>query len=102
MARFNKDILISQTTVGGTISWETPRLFSGVIRQVLVKANTNSTTFNFDITDENNNIIYSPSALAVGTLREEMAIPAIGILTLRIYNASADELFTGRIAFQEE
>ena len=95
-------IYISGTPSSGIYSVNTSRIINGIIKQIILKAATSTTTFYFDITDDHNNVIYNTETAATGTLRQEMEIPIKEINTLRIYTASADEAFTGKLSILEK
>ncbi len=97
----NYEILISGTPSSGTYSVNTPKLVSCYLKQIVIKATTATPTFYFDITDKQNNVIYNTETQATGTLRQEMEIPMKEINTLRIYTASADEAFIGKLSLTE-
>jgi len=94
-------IKISQTASSGTWSVNTGKFDAAILKQIIVEAATATTTFDFTITDEDNNTVYTTETKATGKLREEVMIPLKGIHTLAVANASADEAFTGKIKTQE-
>ena len=94
-------INISQTAVSGTWSFNTAKLVSCFLRQILVKAASADTTFRLQLTDEKNNVVYYNDTLATGTLREEKEVPLKGIYTVEVLNSSADEAFTGFLMVEE-
>lgn len=102
MSRLNYEIDISSTAVSGTWSANSSKLVSSLLKQIIVKAATSTTTFEFDITDEKDNVIFTTEYPATGTLREEKDIPVKNILTLRVFNSSVDEAFTGKVCVVEE
>lgn len=95
------DIFVSQTAVSGTWSFNTAKLVNSLIKQIIVKATTATTTFDFKITDFRDNIIFATDTKATGTLRVELEIPIKEICTLQVINSSVDEAFTGKISIQE-
>ena len=95
------NIFISGTPSSGTYAVNTGKITSGLIKQILIKSASTDTTFDFQITDFKNNIIYATDLKATGVLRVETEIPIKEVSTLTISNASSDELFTGRLAIQE-
>lgn len=92
---------ISQTSSSGSWSFNTPKVVSSLLKQIIIKAATSTTTFGVTITDDKNNIIYFTDTKPTGTLRHEIEIPFKGIHTIAVDNASNDEAFTGKISFQE-
>ena len=95
------NIEISQTASSGVWSFNTPKLHSSLLKQIIVKAATATTTFTLTITDENDNIAYVNDTPATGTLRLEVDIPVKGIYTVAVSGASADEAFTGVLMILE-
>lgn len=94
-------ILISQTAASGTWSFNTPKLTSGILKQIIVKAATITTTFDFQIIDENSLIIYNTDTPVTGILRHEIELPLKGVCTIKVLNSSADEAFTGKLSILE-
>ena len=96
------DISISQTASSGAWSFNTKSIDDGLLRLIVVKAATATTTFNLTITDPQDNIIFYTETPATGTLREQMAIPIKDINTVAVSSASADEAFTGKLSVMEK
>ena len=92
---------VSETTSSGTWSVNTPKLESRIIKQIIIEAASAGTTFDFDIKDEKNLTVFNTETKVTGKLLEEVSIPTSGVYTLRVYNSSASELFTGRIMIEE-
>src|SRR3990167_10462740 len=95
------NIEISQTASSGVWSFNTPKLHSPLLKQIIVKAATVTTTFTLTITDDKDNIVYINDTPATGTLRVEVEIPVRGIHTVAVSNSSADEAFTGKLSVEE-
>lgn len=95
-------IEISQTAYGGTWSFNTAKLVSSILKQIVIKAASSDTTFRLQLTDEKNNIVYYNDTLATGTLRHELELPLKGIYTVEVLNSSANEAFTGRFMMEED
>lgn len=91
----------AQTAVSGTWSFNTPKLVSALLKQILVKAATATTSFDFQLIDDRSNVVYSTDTPATGTLRQELDLPMKGIYTVKVLNSSADEAFTGRLMLLE-
>ena len=98
----NYEIEISQTASSGAWSFNTGKLVSCLLKQIIIKAATSTTTFNLTITDRNNNIVYFTETPATGTLRVEVEIPLKDVNTIAESNASADEAFTGKLVVIEK
>lgn len=98
---FNSEVGISQTASSGSWSFNSPKLVSCFLKQILVKAATSTTTFVFSITDSKGNIVYQNDTPATGTLRVEVEIPLKDICTLAVSNSSVDEAFSGKLSLVE-
>lgn len=92
-------IEIAQTASSGAWSVNTERLTGADLRQIIVKAATTTTTFDFSITDEKDNVVYTYEG-ATGTLNELLYLPMRGVYTLAVANSSADEAYTGRLLLE--
>jgi len=92
---------ISQTSSSGAWSFNTKKIVSGLLKQIIIEAATATTTFGVTITDDKNNIVYFTDTKATGTLRECADIPIKGIHTIAVDTASADEAFTGKLMVVE-
>ena len=97
----NYEIPISQTASSGAWSFNTSKLVSCLLRQIIVKATTATTTFGIRITDKDDNIVFETDTLATGTLRQEIEIPLKEINTVACFSSSADEAFTGKLVVSE-
>ena len=72
-----------------------------IVKQIIVEATTNSTTFDIQILDPNNDVILERDSI-VGTLNEFVEMPIIGSYTLEVLNASRDENFKVKIIAYEK
>lgn len=98
-------IEISKTASGNTWSFNTPKFDSAILKQVIVKATSNDTTFDFQLIDEkNNNVIDTTISgdAGIGTYNRQFDIPLKGIYTVKALNVSENEAFTGRLMIMEE
>lgn len=91
----------SLTTVAGAISTVSLRIPGGLLKQVLVRANTATTSFRLDMQDEN-----GVTRLNYGFHKGEMVdntigMPITGNYTLNITNASPDDTFRVILSVQE-
>lgn len=93
--------IINKTASSGAWSFNSPKLTSAILKQVVLKAATATTAFDFSMTDEYNNIVYSRVG-ETGTLRQEMDLPLKGIYTIAVANASNDEAFNGILLLWED
>ena len=95
----------SQTTVGGTISSTTLNIRGGLIRQVLVRANTNTTIFRVDITEVGGitilNYGYHNGEITDTGKDCALPLPVLGAYQINIVNASPEDTFNVRILIQE-
>jgi len=92
---------VSETASSGAWSFNTPKIANGLLKQIIIKAATATTTFDVTITDDKDNIVYFTDTKATGTLRHEVNVPFKGIHTIDVSNSSVDEAFTGKISIQE-
>ena len=93
-------IKISQTASSGAWSFNTVKIEGGILSQIIVKALSADTTFDFTITDNEDVIVYDTAERglsATGTLNDDVNIPFKGTYTLAVSGASADEAFTGKL-----
>ena len=95
----------SQTVVSGTISSTTLDIRGGLLRQVLIRAGTDSTIFRADIT-ERTGIKVLNYAFHTGEINDTGAsgalpLPVSGYYNLNITNASRDDSFDIRLVVQE-
>lgn len=72
----------------------------GLLKQVLVNPTTTSTMYDFSLTNNQNDIIYRRTDVS-GTLNEEIDLPITGVYTMRIQNATRDEVFTVLLVVRE-
>ncbi len=96
-------IEISQTASSGSWSFNTPFINNGLLKQIIVKSATGTTTFDFSLTD---NLGHKPFDTTeresqTGKLNEMVEMPLKGMYTVAVDNASEDEAFTGRLMIQE-
>ena len=94
-------IPVSGTTASGTYAFNTLNIDAAILSQIVIKAATSTTTFGVKIEDPKDVVIFETDTKATGTLRREISIPVKGIHTVTIQNASADELFSGKIMILE-
>lgn len=93
-------IEIAQTAGTGAWSFNSEKISGAYLSYILVAASTATTTFNFTITDEKSNIVYSEEGIT-DTLREQVYLPVRGVYTMAVDTSSADEAFTGRLMLEE-
>lgn len=83
----------SMLTASGTISTATLNIRGGILRYLLVRANTDSTVFRVNLQD-NNSVTRLNYAYHTGELVDDkISIPVAGAYTINITNASPDDTF---------
>lgn len=95
----------SQTTVGGTVSSTTLNVRGGLLRQVLIRANTATTMFKVDITEQSGITVLN-YAFHNGEINDTgstgaLPLPMSGYYNLNITNASPNDTFNIRLVLQE-
>ena len=80
---------VSATPSSGSWSANTPDFSGAILLQIIVKPATNSTTFDFSLTDDNGVAVIDEVGIT-GELNRQVYIPLRGIYTKTIAN-SADE-----------
>jgi len=94
-------VVINTNASAGIFAFNTLPIRAGICKHVLVASASSDTTFDFKIIDSDSDIVYDTERrekTATFVLDDEVNIPmAGGIYTLRLYNASTDETFTGKI-----
>ena len=95
----HKEILTTAAPSSGSLIVNTSTLFYCLLCLLVVKPTTETTEYNVSITDESDVIIFSRDT--AGTLREQMALPVRGVLTVAINSATVDEVFVRALYFRE-
>ena len=90
----------SVTTASGATSSASLRVGGGICRQVLIRANTSTTTFLSYIQD-NNALEVMRYSSQTGELNDITAFPVSGIYTVFITNASPDDTFNIYLGIEE-
>ena len=94
----------TQNAVSGTWSINTPEIHSGICYQIILAATASDTTFDFKLIDDKSNIPYDTQRrekTATWVLDDEVCLPMRGIYTVRVYNASSDDTFSGRLLIRD-
>ena len=95
----------AQTTVAGSISSTTLNVNGGLLRQVLIRANTATTVFRADLQEEGGTTVLNYSfhngEINDTGLSGALPLPMYGRYTLNITNASPNDTFTVRLIIQE-
>jgi hypothetical protein len=79
-------------TVSGSWSANTIVL-TGMLGQVTIQPDTETTMYDFSLTDDENVLVYERTDIT-GDLMEELNVPIHGIYTMAISNSTRDESFT--------
>ena len=90
---------ISRTASGGAWSFNTPKFSGGDLRQIIIKPATATTTYDFDITDEKDNTVYTKEGLT-GYFSDLVFLPLRGIYTIAVDTSSVNEAYTGRLLIE--
>lgn len=89
------------TASAGSTATTSLDIRGGLMRQILVTANTSSTVFRANLQDRDG-IVRVDWGFNTGQLNElGLAIPVVNRYTLNITNASPNDTFTVRLAVQE-
>ena len=92
-------IVKSVTVAAGIWSGNTQKVM-GILLHVVVQATTETTTFDFSLTDEDG-IVIKEWVGNTDELNREVFIPLAGVYTLSIANASANEVFKVYLGIDE-
>lgn len=89
------------TAASGVTSTITLNIRGGILKHVLVVANTSTTAFKVDLVD-NKSLTVMNWAFTKGQLNDpEISIPLSGSYTLNVTNASADDTFRTCLSVEE-
>ncbi len=94
----------SQNAVSGTWATNTLDIKSGICHQIIIAANASALTFDFKLIDDKSNVIYDTirrEKTATFVLDDEIVLPMKGIYTAKVYNASSDGTFSGRLMIRD-
>lgn len=89
-----------QATIAGGTIYQTS-LVRGFLRHIIVQSATDSTTFDFAISDGSSLNLFERES-QTGELNETVIIPVQSPISLTVSNATRDELFKVYIAVQNE
>ena len=92
--------ILTGTTASGNFSINTSKHIYGLLREIIIKPLSSTTTFDFNILNISSLIMYEETNLT-GETGIEIALPIKGINTFSIANASKDELFTIQLSISE-
>lgn len=92
--------IITGTASSGSLSGNTNVTLKGILRTVIAKPATSSTTYDIKLTDNQSVDVYERLS-ETGTLSSEVALAITGIYTVTISNATVDEAFTIELMVQE-
>ena len=91
--------IVNGTTNNGTFSVNTVAAINGIIRQILVLPTSAGTSYDIKLVDSKGHKVYERLS-ETDELSELTDIPAKGILTFTITNATKDEDFTAKLVLQ--
>lgn len=95
----------SSTTVGGSVSSTTLTIQGGLLRQVLIQANTATTLFRANLQDSRGrtrlNYAYHNGEINDTGKTGALPLPVAGVYTINITNASPDDMFQIVLGVQE-
>jgi hypothetical protein len=97
--------ITTQNAVGGIWSKNTHNIRSGICHQIILGSNASDLTFDFKLIDDKSNVVYDTirrEKTATFVLDDEINLPMHGIYTARVYNASSDGTFSGRLIIRDE
>jgi hypothetical protein len=90
---------IGVVTVGGEWTANTASI-NGILEQLLVKSASDSTMFDFSLTNDQDDVVLKRTDVT-RLINEEINIPFHGIYTMVIANATKDEEFTILLSVRE-
>lgn len=89
------------TTAGGSVSSNTLTIQGGLLKNILIRANTSTTVFRVDLTDENG-VVRLNWGYHQGELNDQtIEFPMVGVYTVDITNASQTDTFKEVLSVQE-
>lgn len=95
----------SQNASSGVWSANTLDIKSGICHQIILASTASATTFDFKLIDDKSNVVYDTirrEKTATFVLDDEITLPMHGIYTARVYNASSDGTFSGRLMIRDQ
>lgn len=90
---------IVMTATGGGFSDNTA-IIRGIVKQVICKPHTETTTYNLSIVNPHGATVYERTS-ETGTLSELIEMPVNGIYTVTVLESTADEEFAIEIITRE-
>lgn len=89
------------TAAAGSTSTTTLKVRGGLLRSIFVKANTSTTVFRLNLTDENGDVRLD-YGFSTGMLNEnDIAFPIVNTYIVNITNASPNDTFKVKLGIQE-
>lgn len=88
------------TPTSGALQVNTGIPVMGLLRQLVVKPATETTMYDVSLINNDGVVVLYRNAYQ-GTTAEDLATPLLGIVTIKIENATADELFTFHLMTEE-
>lgn len=91
----------SVTASSGSTSSTTLNVRGGLCRQIVIRANTSTTVFRANITDENSDVVVN-YPYHEGEINDwDICIPMSGKYTVNITNSSPDDTFVVKVGVEE-
>jgi len=81
------------TTASGSVSSATLKIRGGLLRYLLVRANTSTTVFRTTLVDDNSVTRLNYGFHSGELVDDKISIPVAGSYTIQIQNASPDDTF---------
>ena len=91
----------SVTSAAGTVASTTLKVVGGLLRQVVIRANTATTVFLVNLVDENSVRVQNWADHTGELVDNDITIPVSGEYTLNITNASPNDTFTILLGVEE-
>ena len=95
----------SKSAASGTWSANTLDIHSGICSQIVLMASASAMTFDFKLTDEKGIVVYDTilrEKTATWILYDNPELPMHGVYTMKVYNASSDGMFNGRLLIRDQ
>ena|SRR3990167_2117750 len=76
------------------------RGLEGLVRQVYIKAGTNTTVFKANLTDDNSSDVLRNWGYHTGEINDLQALPVKGPVTINLTNLNQNDSFTVRVSVE--
>lgn len=94
--KFSKNITIADGRGNYTFEGD----ITGILMHIIVRANSDSTTFDFQLYDKDDVVVYEDNDVE-GGINEQVMIPLDGTYTMSVSDSSADEVFRFYLMIRE-